>query len=341
MAAGSAVWSSPQTLYLLVPASVWVGGHLLWKKEWRLLRPAPFVALAAMIGGLPWLWTNAHTRLASLEAPPVVASTPGERLSLYWRLALPQVTGFKVPYDPEEWIGSGWLILPHLVVVGLVVAGAVLLARKAPWVPLALAWHPLLFVALSTSFYVTEARYLYLLWPTVALTLAFASVRFGRAAGAAALAVVCGGLSVIGCDLLIEYGNSTRSVDLVPTSTQVLAVLDRLDVEYAFADYWSSYNLEVASEGDVVASPLYTVRDPRREEKVRSAPRVAYIFRGDDCVERALNASAAAAGQGPPVRVAAGPFVVLLPERPILPENVLHLWANERGAARPGLATCP
>ncbi|MEJ7765622.1 MAG: hypothetical protein WKF86_09015 [Acidimicrobiales bacterium] len=138
LATGSAIWSSPQAFYLLVPLAVWLAGHVVRTRRWSLLRAAPYGAFAAVVGGLPWLWTNAQTRLASLQRPITPVTTVGQRLSLYNRIALPQVSGFKLPYNPTEWIGSRAFLVPHLGLVLLVMVAAVLLARRAPWVPLAL-----------------------------------------------------------------------------------------------------------------------------------------------------------------------------------------------------------
>lgn len=344
VAVGSAIWSSPQAFYLLVPAAAWLVGHLVKTKQWRLLRSAPYGAMAAVVGGLPWLWTNAQTGLASLQVPSAPMSTPAERVSLYWRLALPQVTGFKLPYDPTRWIGTRLFLVPHLIVVCLVVLGAVMLARRLPWVPLALAWHPVMFAALSTSFYVAEARYLFLVWPPAALSLAFVAVRFGSGAGAALLAASSASLTLVGGALLVSFGASNPGAfDLeVPETSKILAAMDRLDTRFAYADYWSSYPLEVASGGEVTATPLYVIREPGREEKVRGASRVAYVLRSDGCTENALNAAASVAGQEPPARLeTGGPFVVVVPQKPILPENILSSWAKERGSVRADLPDCP
>ena len=343
LATGSAIWSSPQAFYLLVPLGLWLGGHLLRTRRWHLLRAAPVAGIAAIIGGAPWLWTNAHTRLQSLHRPPTPVTSPGERLSLYWRIALPQVSGFKLPYDPLRWIGTRAFLLPHLALVALALVGVVLLARRAPWVPLAAAWHPILFTALGTSFYVSEARYLFLLWPTAALALAAAAVRYGKDVGAVALALLCGLLAVVGYNGLLSFAAAhPGTFDLAtPDADLVVAAMEELGVGFAYADYWSAYPLEVASNGDVVATPLYVVRDPRRERQVRTAARSAYVVHVNGCAEEALRSAATAAGQGPPERrPTAGLYVVLVPERPIPPEEVASLWAKERGTLRPDLPDC-
>jgi len=340
---GSALWSSPQTLYLLVPIALWLVGDLVARRRWHLLRLAPAAALAAIVGGAPWLWTNARTGLASLHVPPTTMSTPGERVSLYWRLALPQVSSFKLPYNPTEWIGTRALLVPHLGLVVLAVVGAALLARKVPWVPLALAWHPILFASLSTGFFVIEPRYLFLLWPTAALAIAYLALRYGRGIGAVAVAGLFGGLTAVGCSLLIAQGAAQPGFfDLqVPRAPPVVAAMKQLGVSYAYAEYWTSYPLEVASGGDVVATPLYQIRDPRREQRVQSAGRVAYVLYSRGCAEEALDAAAALDGQRAPARLEpGGPFAVIVPERPIPPQVVVRRWANERGSNRPDLPDC-
>lgn len=343
LAVGNAIWSSPQAFYLLVPLGLWLVGHVVLGKHWDVLRALPYGALAAVVGGAPWLWTNAHTGLASLRPPITPVSTPTERLSLYARLALPQVTGFKLPYNPSAWIGTRAFIVPHIGVVLFALLAAFLLARKVPWVPLAIAWNPIMFTALSTSFYVSEARYLFLLWPPAALALAYGAFRFGKVPGGAALAVLFGVLSAVGCSMLVSLGaDRPGSFDLqVPKAEKVVAAMNQLGVRYAFAEYWSSYPLEVASDGEVVATPLYTIRDPRREQWVRSADRVAYVLFSNGCAEKALSVVAERDGQRPPVRLATGsPFVVIVPEKPIMPEAVVRLWAEVRSRALTDQADC-
>lgn len=343
LAFGCAIWSSPQSFYLLVPVGVWLTVGLVWSRRWHLLRLVPLGAIAAVVGGLPWLWSNARTGLASLHRPFVPFSTPVGRLGLYWRQALPQVTGFRLPYNSMRWMDPKILAVPHLLIVCLILLGAVLVGRRMPWVPLAIGWHPLMFAILPTSFYVSEARYLSLLWPTAALSLGYVVMRFSGAAGTWSVCLVCGLLCAVGCARLISFGHANPGAfDLeIQQASQVVQAIDRLGVENVFAEYWTSYTLEVASSGRVVASPLFTIRDHRRERHVRTANHFAYVLYSNGCAEKALNAVAASEGQGLPQREeSGGPFVVVLPERPILPEDVVHLWAKERGRPTTGLPEC-
>jgi len=68
-----------------------------WSK-WSSIRTVVLVLASAVVGALPWLWTNARDGFKSLSrsaAPVAVPASYGERLSVFFHKTLPIDLGVK------------------------------------------------------------------------------------------------------------------------------------------------------------------------------------------------------------------------------------------------------
>ena len=321
LAAGLGWWASPQILHFVVPGGLW----LVWGHRRRLGSLGRVVAVAlpgAVIGALPWLWANAHTGLASLEAAGD-RRLFGDPFDVFFRYGLPMVLGLRAPIT-LGWEFAGSKLLYGAVLLGLV---ALLVVRPKPLrlVLLVVAAYPLVFAVLPTTYYYGEPRYLDFLWPLLALAAGWAVARLPLAAQAAAvialLAVTAHGLAGM-VDLHGPPGEPFEDVSPQAVAPLVRA-LDNVPADRVFADYWVAYRLTWETEGRIVATPLAPVRDDRIDDEVRSADRPVFVEarRCEGRIQEALRAG------GHPFRVTpvAGAWDVIVPEEPVLPEDVAGL----------------
>ncbi|HVX22446.1 MAG TPA: hypothetical protein VHB02_13930 [Acidimicrobiales bacterium] len=196
LAAGVGWWASPEIVYFVLPAAVLlvVSWGRLFAAGHRLDRPLrwqpPAVAVAtAVVGALPWIWTNVGTGFASLQAgslPNTTGLDYGQRLSVFFSDMLPMQLGLRtVP-------GGGWVGGDRVGPVLYGLAGAVVLAAlaraalavrrgraAAPWlaVGVAVVAFPFVYALVPASGYWEDGRYGVLLPPLVVLLLALALVR--------------------------------------------------------------------------------------------------------------------------------------------------------------------
>jgi hypothetical protein len=195
LAAGLGWWASPEIVYFAVPTGVLLLAS--WDRPWSWAQrradagrsdrwrfgPVVVALGGAVVGALPWIYTNAHTGFASLRAGSL-PSTPGQgygyRLSVFFHVMLPMQLGTRsVPGG--AWAG-GPVVGPVLFgVVAVVVGGAVvrsLLAarhgrRAAPLLAIALGVlaFPFLYAVIPSSGYWIDGRYGIYLPPLVAVVL--------------------------------------------------------------------------------------------------------------------------------------------------------------------------
>ena len=132
LAAGAGWWSSPEIVYFAVPAAIVLIGS--WSK-WSSIRTVVLVLASAVVGALPWLWTNARDGFKSLSrsaAPVAVPASYGERLSVFFHKTLPIDLGVKTLFT-GEWVGGPTLgkmlfAAALVVIVGALVASVWLFA---------------------------------------------------------------------------------------------------------------------------------------------------------------------------------------------------------------------
>ena len=322
LAGGSGWYANPQVIYLVGPALAWLAIISVKGRRSDLLRLSWVAAAGAVVGALPWLVANLHSDWASLSVPPVpIHTTYLERLELVFKTGLPIALGLKVPY------GGHWLV-PGLGLVAYVsmfvlVAHTVLRHRRRTGILLVIvALYPFLVALPATSFYVIEPRYLFLLWPVLALLIArLVGTLDHRVQVLAVVALVA--LSVGGTASLMTWNRShPGNYDLAAGDIgPLLGLLRSEEIDHTFADYWVAYRINLETRELVSAASLGFVRYLPYQDRVRSSARPAYVlFAGSD-PDRRLGP---ALRQLPVTyrRLRAGQYAVYLPDRKVLPEEV-------------------
>jgi hypothetical protein len=178
LAAGVGWWASPEISYFAVPAGVLLlaswdrpfapAGR--WAAPWQ---PGPALAAVggAVVGALPWLYTNLHTGFASLSTgslPTYEGIGYGGRLGVFFRAMLPVQLGVRSVPD-GNWVG-GATIGPVLyglalaVVVAALVRAALLSRggrRAAPALAAAggVLAFPFVYALVPSSGYWLDGRY--------------------------------------------------------------------------------------------------------------------------------------------------------------------------------------
>ncbi len=304
LAAGVGWWSSPEIAYFALPTAVvlvasWerlFAGGRRWAGPWR---PGPILAAlaAAVVGALPWLYTNVGTSFASLRTsslPTYMGIGYAGRLSVFFRAMLPVQLGVRsVP-------GRQWAVGPVagpvlygalLVVVAASVVRAAVAARHGRRAAPALAAaagvvvFPFLYAAVPSSGYWMDGRYGVALPLLVVLLVATAWVgvpaergeaaRAPRAAHAsprrgfetARVAVLCAAV-VAGAGLTVV----TASAAGVPVRPRAFftgwsdpeqpmraagGALVDAGLHDAYASYWVAYVLDDLYPGRLAVSPSY------------------------------------------------------------------------------------
>jgi hypothetical protein len=286
-------WTSPQTLFVLAPALVWLLVQLRHELR-RLLVAVP----AALVGMVPWIAWNLDHDFRSLQQPAAgAASTYFDRLDLFFSRLLPTVLGLRRPFS------GAWLFGPVVGITLYVGAAAAFLAiawlawqrRDQPlllfvWIALA---YPLLFAIPATSYFVGEPRYGLMLGPVIVLFIARAATRPAWRLAVVGVAAVLA-VSTVASTMDVADAN-TRSADLVPPRFAALErELQAEGVDRVYADYWLAYALTFASRERILASPVDSVRNPELLRLVAAAPRATYVtFEGgarDETLRRELEA---------------------------------------------------
>lgn len=316
---GLAWWTSPALLFLAGPTAVYVV-----VRRPALVRLAWAGTPTFLVGAAPWIRYNLLNDLASLEqSPPPAVSSYGERLAGFFTDGLPKALGLQVPYE------GGWLAGPvGVAVYGLALTGFVyLLIRRprhlAPILFLGLA-YPLAFAVPSSTVYVDEPRYVLFLAPVLALLVAVGLTTWRRQMAALGLALAA---SVAGLATMSSWSESNPLArDLAPSDLgPVLAVLAGHDVDAVWAGYWTSYRLSFESDERVIAASTGHVRYRPHQATVRQDGAPGFVVPHDSHSGRTLGPALSEKGIEFAV-VAAGDFVVYLPERAVDPAELSSVW---------------
>jgi hypothetical protein len=290
LAAGLVVWELWLGAFLLIPALVWAlpavrrdPGLLLAAGAGAVVGAAPFL-IHRLGGGWGQDW--------SAPAPP--GTTVTSRAEALFDPVLGLFLGVGRPD------GSGVLswLSPRLVVIAALLALAVALWRRrrgllalvtlreegrAPVDAVLLAFivaGPLYILAKAT-WYTAEPRYLFTLYPAVALAVAAGvcalprrEVRIGVAAVLLAGMVA---LTVVQTREELRKGPVTftlvgaGTIDMARLPDDV-AELEAMGVREAWADYWLAYPIVYLSGGDVSVAPFTHSRFPHLLNRVRDDP---------------------------------------------------------------------
>jgi len=334
VALGTGWYASPQIAYLALPAGLVVLTALLApERRTGVVRQLPAVTLGAIVGALPWILVNLRTGFASFElAATLPPTTYGDRLSIFFRHALPIASGLKVPFTLD------WLVPPARLAYAAFLAGTAAVAvialvrRRRTW-PLAVGVlaYPLLYAVFPTSYYYGDPRYLYLLWPMIALLVVDAAHRLHAMAAILTVAVAAA-VGVVGLQRMasLPWTPDQATHDIAPLDVApAVEALEGNGDRYAYADYWLSYRITFASDGDVTAAPLQLIRSARIERVVAGAARrapVPYVLVAGSCYDRELRDALTETGIGFDVQ-RAGRVAIVRPAQAVTRPDVAAVWA--------------
>jgi 4-amino-4-deoxy-L-arabinose transferase-like glycosyltransferase len=322
--AGLAVWTSPQTIYVLAPVVLWLAyrARERWREAWPIIP-------AAMVGGLPFLvYAARHGKSAFYQSE--VASSYASRLKNFFTDMLGRAFGGKIPITPD-WLGGA---IGKTLFLGLLTAFVVALVMRVradgsrrrqlePLVVTAVA-YPFLATFPRLSTFTDEPRYVLLLAPIVVLLLSYVLttdvVRVLVSAGAILLAIV------FIASMLSWVDRRPQSEDIAPpTLAPIERLLARQHVDHVYADYWIAYRLMFGTDGDVVASPVLSVRRRAFAQEVAGRPATPFVVYRGDVYDRRLGPALRGAGVRSR-RLTAGEYALYLPDRAVDPAQFERIW---------------
>ena len=290
LAAGTGWYASPQILYFVVPAGIWLLTEVVRDRATllpKLARLSPVAGAAAVVGALPWLYANARSHGASLHPGAQPPSGVPQRFNLFIRKGLPYLLGIRTPHR-EYWPWGAASKALFVVALALLVLAMVRLPRRALVVPIAIVAYPLVFVAFTTSWYVNEPRYLYCLVPWLALAAggALATVK-GPVIRSSALVAIAAGTVVAMAALVNLAESSTGLWDLATGDVQPLVrLLDREGQRAVWAEYWVSLRVDLRTDERILAVPVNYPRYEPYERRIRRRDAPGYLLLSDTCQDR-------------------------------------------------------
>lgn len=270
--AGAGWWTSPNIMYFVVPAGLFlVAFH--WRSLWpRALVTVPF----AGVGALPWIWNDITYGFDSLEVQYGAQGSYFEHLRYFFTHALPAALGIRAPFTGSWAMGALGVSL-YVVALALLVTVVVRGLRERSFLAFGLLSLPFLFALvpvasnLDTDF-IGNGRYFYFFTPFLALAVG----RLARpVAPAVALTVLLAVSTAWGFVRIYDFRDAIGGG---PPLDDVIAVLERLGHREVFASFWVSARLTFESEERIIA--VATDLGPTLqayEDRVRSAARPVYV----------------------------------------------------------------
>jgi hypothetical protein len=301
---GVGFWCSPEIAYYAIPVAGVLGFRLVRGR----LRLGPvdviIAVVAAIIGALPWLWSNLRSDFGSFH--PVSQPYPkfSEHYAMFTTHALPIALGLQLHGD-GAWLGGEPLgHAVELVAVACVVLFLAwcLLQRRAGFLVVFCVVFPLLYSYWPFTWYWIDARYVLYLPSVLAIVAAAAASELVRhlhlprqVSFRPELIVVPVVLAVaLSTTLLACYRLTPFRPDKVrgtPSATwtsfqsnpndfeDTLAddlVRDR--VSHVFAGYWLAFPLTFVSGGAITASDILFSRNPTLLADVSNSPDPSWLF---------------------------------------------------------------
>jgi hypothetical protein len=309
------VWTSPNMVYFAVPALVTAAAP--WIRGRRAV-----VAAVVGIAAAAAVSVVIDRRLVSGASHTPVIGTYASRLVWFGEIGLPASLGI------VELLTLRWVVVP-LSVCAYGIALWLLArawwpgAKDLAWDAVGLAAFPLLFAIVPFGPDEPNLRYLFFVSPFLVVVFARLVTRPRLAALALTVMFAVTVVGLIRLAVVSEQGpvaGPTR-VGNVGDLSAAIAVLDADQVDAVFADYWVAYRLAFETQGRIVTSSSWGIeRDLPSTEAVRRAGRSAWV------VSAGPQADAFRAGlarRGIEARAEeAGDLVVIVPVRPVLPEDV-------------------
>jgi hypothetical protein len=266
-------WESPQIAHVAVPALAWILWHLRGRAKYLWL-----VLPSAFLGALPWFVHNVshgwESLIASAEAPTHFVG----RVATFFTVALPQILGFRLP------ITRAWL----LSIIGVIAYAACLAAflisvrkQRSSLIAWVVVLYPILF-AISPFNYLGDARYLFFLWPFVALLAGQGLDYLSERTPVAALATLfCLALfSFIGVQRMIAtpptWNAWELSLPIEPASLR--QILARESVRFAYAPYAIAYPISFSSGEKIIVTPILDYRYLPYYLSVEHSPQPTFVL---------------------------------------------------------------
>jgi 4-amino-4-deoxy-L-arabinose transferase-like glycosyltransferase len=320
---GLAVWTSPQTLYVLATVAVWLAwrARACWRQAWPVIP-------AGLLGGLPWfVYVARHGREAFFQT--TIATSYPRRFRDFFSEMLPRAFGGKIPAS-TAWLGGtvGRVAFWTLLALAVVALGFRLRScerRSALWLLVLIAiTYPFFATVARVSTFTDEPRYVLLLAPIVVLLLAWLLASPGWHLAAAIFAIVLGA-AFVGSTIAWVDDNPIQEDVAPPSLAPAERALDRLGYDRVYADYWIAYRLMFDTHERVTASPVASMRNPDFATKVEHAEVAPYVVYTGDVYDRRFGPALRRAGVGYD-RVVAGRYAIYVPDRHVNPERYDALW---------------
>jgi hypothetical protein len=300
---GLALWTTPLSLALVVPAAILAGLRVLRSRsDMRLLAASAVGGL--LVGVSPWLWANAQTSFASLHPQGFGGGTIIDRYRHVYTLLVPPLMN-DLPGTTRGHIFAALFLLVPLT--GLVAAirrrrtAMVVLCTSALIVPFDL-------IASGVMLVPGAARYAVFMVPAVAGALGWA---LGRWRVIAAIAVACVFSWTTSVLWRATAGlSAAEHADFGASTAQLASYLERHGRSAVWADYWESYLLSAATGERIKAAalgPVLVRRSPSYERAAMEPKRTTIVVFAGKANDLAL---ATLPGLPAHERVVLGPFAI-------------------------------
>ncbi len=270
LSAGLGWWASPNILYFVIPAAVW----LVLRGHWRHPRNIAVAVTATAIGSSVWLIANVQSGFASRRVLPGLrgSSTYWSRFRFFWQTGLPFALGLRQPHT-----GLWYWSQP---VGRALYAGALIALVFCAWRALRtwsidlvlMVFAPFIFAFFPPTWLLSEGRYTYFI--AAMLPLVLCRVLTNR--WSAALVVVFVALSGV------AFARSQHELErpIAASIVPITQVLERAGYHTAIANYWIAIRMTYESSEHMIASPLPGQVGVRYLPYVRSivSSNPAYVF---------------------------------------------------------------
>lgn len=292
-ATGAAIWENYTSVYLLIPALVWALGSA----RGNLMRLIPAGIAGLIVGALPAI----GFRIIHGPFPPSGSGTPpalhfSERADLLLSPVLGDFLGVRAG-GPAI---TKWAPPAIITIVAIMVLGAATwtrrmglwdmvtlrLKRRRPvdMVILAFLITPPIYAFAKFTWYSGEPRYLFTLYPLLAVGLAASVFALaGRARMVVAIILVAASALILGRTMqqLLPNGFVIQSVSgqiIVPEDAPAVADALRKDgIRSVFADYWVAYPLQFAGGNDLAVTPNGSSQFPALDAQTFRDPNAAIV----------------------------------------------------------------
>jgi hypothetical protein len=245
---GCGLWSSPQVAIIALPALGW----LVWRRR-EVVRGAPVVLAAGVVGGLPWLLGNLRHDWYSLHPGANEGSWTAHLHNLVVA-TLPEAIGVRLAWS-FEWLGTP--VVGYAIYITLVAGFVWLLWRRPPRLApilLIVAIFPLFYFVSPYTWLQSEPRYLTLVVPLFAILIAYALTTPARAIAAfsVALALTVGGLIELDRHDVVAF--RTEGTAVPESIAPMLDTLRAHHIRYAFASYWIAWRITFESDTAILGA---------------------------------------------------------------------------------------